>query len=625
MDYDFEQLNLFANYRFENNTIKREIDNLEVFNIFKDINKSIEDISKDINQNLYFKVIYNISINNKIISEFDIFENTGASIYWINYYIDNLTNKINSFKSKIDNNSNVLKDYYYEIKENKEDFEFDSKLKNISLIINNPNNIKYLDKITKDLYLFKDIMLELESSIKKCSKNLKEKEPNTSSIKIKGVEINKESEFDSLVSFQLKYKNKIKLFNNSEYVDIKPLKKIINDIRNELKDIHNIYLKKEIFLNINDSLCNKIKLMNNNEIDDLFNKNENENKYGIKGSVSVNKYGLNGTILKRNEEIISIYDHIDAIDIIKDEYNLIMKKTFHKNPEIVKYFNNKKDVIMVNDRLFDSHNFRNLIDIISNSLNKKQILDNYKFDIIKEFENLYVTELKESKIKEDRLSSFKLFEKFEDKISAILRKHDINNFAKSILSNKYKHLYNEKGEEIIGEIFDLKLGNGVFQQYIGAKIAKHKTPEEFNEALSLFLKSFNSFSMSSILNRADDLNIKVVEENINDGFLVLHIENYEQMEKIGSQSWCITNSERYFNSYTEDSSTQYIYYNFNLEQTNKQSMIGLTYNKNGEFDVGFFKDDSEVEEINDIYVANEIIENYIFDINKTSKLKIIIL
>lgn len=126
--------------------------------------------------------------------------------------------------------------------------------------------------------------------------------------------------------------------------------------------------------------------------------------------------------------------------------------------------------------------------------------------------------------------------------------------------------------------------------------------------------------MESVLRLSDNLDIKVVEKNEDENYLVLQIENYEQMLKIGSKSWCIATSESYFNSYVNDSSTQYIYYDFKLDKTDEKSMIGLTYNKGGGFEVGFFKDDSEVE-IENVYLANEIIESYIFDLNEVSKAK----
>lgn len=138
------------------------------------------------------------------------------------------------------------------------------------------------------------------------------------------------------------------------------------------------------------------------------------------------------------------------------------------------------------------------------------------------------------------------------------------------------------------------MNTNIFQEYIGKKIAAYKTPEQFNEGLASFLKSFNGFDMQSLTLKAENTGVRMISDS--DNKLIVEIENYEQSEKLGSSSWCIVRDESYFNSYTGDGNKQYFLYDFSYDSSDNESMIGFTIDRNGEHYAAHYKNDDEVNE-----------------------------
>lgn len=605
MEYDFTILNSFERNTSNLNHIKRLYNNIEIFNIFNDINdkeqkiinlnnysqwqRIFEIFSKKEVDKLFHNFEVNISNTEKITKNFNDFHNS------LEFFEDFVNYKIELIKQIAKNNMLISN-------------ELDDKISNIINLLNSDKYKKDLNELMNGLDKNIETLDTLKKTIMKCIENLKEQQPENMIPENYEINIFKNEAFQPLIEFQLKYKDKLQSLMENNLLEECFLKDVNKNIRDNLKDIYNIFYKNKIFLSQQDKICYELNEGNVNKYGMLC---ENDNNFGFKAVIKTGAF-LNDVVYKRDNKFITVYDSIDAVEMINKEAKLIIKNKFNKNPIISKYlFNKMDDFLKVGGA--SSYSIKEMVKLVSNYLNKKDILDNYNFDFINEFNKSF-------DIGKNSYYS-KIFENFEDKTKKIIRTHNVKNFAKSITSNKYNNLFNEESIKIIGEIYDLKLKKDTFQQYVGKKIAKYKTSEEFNESLLNFLKSFNSFNNESIINIANDCGASVVFEDPKYNTLILKIDTFEQSKRLGSTSWCISSQENYFNSYVQDGGGQYFFYNFMLEQTNEQSVIGLTMDANNEFHVGFYKDDTEIEEKTpEIEYAIDVIQIYVEDSYKNDKI-----
>jgi superoxide dismutase len=182
----------------------------------------------------------------------------------------------------------------------------------------------------------------------------------------------------------------------------------------------------------------------------------------------------------------------------------------------------------------------------------------------------------------------------------------VKQYAHSISSNKYDHLYNDETYKIVENIYDMDLNKDIYQQNIGRKIAAYKTPEEFNSAIKSLYDSVNEFSSKATLAKANVAGIEIVVES--EDLVILKIEKFEESKLMGSGSWCISRQETYFNSYTGNERDQYFIFDYTKKAEDNGSMIGITLN-NGEYYTAHYKDDEQAEENDDM------IQTYINTIN----------
>lgn len=274
-----------------------------------------------------------------------------------------------------------------------------------------------------------------------------------------------------------------------------------------------------------------------------------------------------------SKEILSSQDCIEIRNRLINDY---IHEEFKKKPTVSRTFKNLNELVYLD-------NFDSLERVIKKYKENEAILKLNEFDILQT--------AKENST--DNQSSYRVYEKIDDVMSQIVQDHKVKQFIHSIASNKYDYLYNEKTYKIAKSLYDLKLPDNSLQEYIGKKIAAFKSPEQFNEALTTFLDSLNSFEMQATINKARKFDIEVVSTE--DTKLILRINDFNQSHAIGSSSWCISRDESYFNSYAKGRE-QYFIFDFSKDNTDNRSMIGITLEKNGEYSAGHYKDDEECEE-----------------------------
>lgn len=277
-----------------------------------------------------------------------------------------------------------------------------------------------------------------------------------------------------------------------------------------------------------------------------------------------------------------VFSNIEAAFIINDIIENDIKQSLRKTPVISKKFielyqdNNRKPVsvyLVMNTYLNNEHvlksNKFNIIDALQtmkNDVNSKQYLEERKFD--------------------DHCESL------DDEMNEIIKNHKVKQYAHSIASNKYMHLYDEKSYKIIEAIYDLDVQSSVLQDNIGKKIAAYQTPEEFNSGLKGLLNTFSDFTPEKIKEKAAACKADIIVEDNNK--IIIKIEDFKQSKIMGSSSWCIARDEHYFKSYVGDCNHQYFIYDFNKDSSDNESMIGITLTPEIECEAAHLKNDDAI-------------------------------
>lgn len=200
-----------------------------------------------------------------------------------------------------------------------------------------------------------------------------------------------------------------------------------------------------------------------------------------------------------------------------------------------------------------------------------------------------------------------------DELKNFMLDYNTRQLAQSIASNKYRHLYDYKTQEIFKELYTLGVSKAYIQDNIGRKLAAFNTPEDFNNALRKVVQTFNGFDERAYIEKANRYGADIVS-NSHD-ILVLQIDNFDQSNKLGSPSWCISRDQYYFDSYCNTNSVQFFMYDFSKDITDTSSMIGITYGlDNGKIDfknikAAHYKNDSSIDYPDLLDAISERIKN----------------
>jgi hypothetical protein len=239
-----------------------------------------------------------------------------------------------------------------------------------------------------------------------------------------------------------------------------------------------------------------------------------------------------------------------------------LKHTLRKNPTIAKVISNvfESAINKINESAEPYYDkplqFNKIMVSIDTYFKNENILKSLKFDFI------------------EACKKVASFEKIDDKMHKLIREHKIKKYAESIVSSKYKHLYNTQSYKLFKELYDLGIDSKIVQEMIGKKLAAVETEKMFNEHIKSLINSFNDFDMESIKIKASSNKVNVISDT--DNILILEISNFEQSKKLGSGSWCISRNKTYFDQYVERGGKQYFIYDFNQTSKSVKSLVGIT-------------------------------------------------
>ena len=280
----------------------------------------------------------------------------------------------------------------------------------------------------------------------------------------------------------------------------------------------------------------------------------------------------NSVILQKRGEFISVDKKSENEILFNELKESMLSFKFSKKPTIAKLFIKK-----IAD---DNWNFEKGLIAADTYLNNEQILKNMKMDF-KTFET-------------------KSFEAIDDYMHSLINLHKLQQYAGSILSNKYKHLLSDNSLASFKILKDMGLTEHQLQDSIGKKLAAINSTGDFEKYLNTIISQYSGFSREAVSNKLEIHGIKPVYDQ--DNVLVFPVKKFEESSTLGSASWCIVRHESYFNTYTEGGNKQYFMYDFNKTEKDNESMIGFTLRSNGKSETQHAKND-------DYHYIDEFLQN----------------
>lgn len=574
-------------------------------------------------KDIYIENLYEVMSTRKVSQKFNKFNNNTVSANWVTLHLDENLRGLNQFVAKIQ-----IKTKEIEGLATRNGVDITENLTNIDKILekynNDPQIIKIKNHLTEKLSVVAEWDKAIQESVKKIVESAKRMTPDVYNMDYyqydNDIDLNPD-----LASMKTFIDEKSFIFENNrtgkepDWFDYSIVTNYIDELNKEsigaFAKIRNAGVELSMadkFLmehqsptkkdNITAFLQDKIK----DEAQDLSSicKIHDFDSNRIKAILLFEDHTM---LLKKDD---NTYQDIFTINQLHEAKKIIVadsvRNLFKKNPTVAKNF------IEIIEKDRDLMNLKKANVAIETYHNNLEFFNSKSFDIKAEFKTA---------LADKQNNIYKAIEQLDDKMNKKIKDHKVFLFAHSISSNKYKNLYNEESYKIIESIYDLKLKTDVFQDYIGKKIAAYKTPEEFNEGLMKFVASFNSFEMTAMINKAEDAGARVISEA--DNILVVAIDSYEQSKLLGSSSWCIVRNESYFKSYTGNGNQQYFVFDFSKDSADEASMMGITLDRRGDYSAAHFKDDSEMEEDDDmICYVQEVVDNFQYKEKVNSKAKL---
>lgn len=268
-------------------------------------------------------------------------------------------------------------------------------------------------------------------------------------------------------------------------------------------------------------------------------------------------YIENGTYL----HTISHFDYFGQKNELEDSaINYLLRK----KPKVAAFFNRFLD---------DAENIGNIIPVMDSYQQYSDVITRSGINILQ--------------------LEYKSLEAVDDIMSDVIRQHKVNQYVNSILSKKYEHLLSPEAHDIFKIMYDAGVTKQTLQDYVGKKIAAHKTPEDFLDYIIKVKNHFSGFSHEALSSKLNGNGIVPTYDK--DGVVIFHVENFDLSKKLGSASWCISRSSNYFEDYTDNNARQYFMYDFNKDESSRNSMIGFTLNLDGRVSASHLKNDDSFE------------------------------
>lgn len=293
---------------------------------------------------------------------------------------------------------------------------------------------------------------------------------------------------------------------------------------------------------------------------------------------------------KRNGQYHTFKDTESLKAFISELHNDALAYLLRKKPKTISFFQ---------DKLREDVSYNNSITAAISFLDNHSVLKQYNVDL-----NAWKD---------------KTFESIDDDINHVVNKNKIKQFAFSILSAKYKHLFNDITEPHFKALYDNNVTTAQLQTFVGKKLAALDSNADVISMLSGILNHVDGFTQEALSAKLAGLGINKIHDANN--VVTFEVKSYNQCEALGSTSWCIVRDQDYYDQYvTDHRNIQYILYDFNKASTDINSMIGFTVDKSGSIYAEHLKNDDSIDSYDKSDELAHIQTNTIYTNRKQHKL-----
>lgn len=293
---------------------------------------------------------------------------------------------------------------------------------------------------------------------------------------------------------------------------------------------------------------------------------------------------------KKNGQYHTFKDNQSLENFMYTLNNSALSYILRKKPKTIPFFKEK---------LIDDNNYNNAITAAISFVDHYTVLKQYNYD----------------------LNTFKdkSFEAIDDEINHLVNKNKIKQYAFSILSAKYKHLFNDETEPYFKALFDNNVTTSQLQTFVGKKLAAMNSNEDVIMMLNGIHNHFDGFTQEALSLKLESFGIKKIHDH--DNVVTFAVANYVQCEALGSTSWCIVRDQEYYDQYVSSRrNIQYMMYDFNKPSTDINSMIGFTVERSGAIYAEHLKNDDAIHSYSKDERLTHIQTNTIYQNRQNHKL-----
>lgn len=186
-------------------------------------------------------------------------------------------------------------------------------------------------------------------------------------------------------------------------------------------------------------------------------------------------------------------------------------------------------------------------------------------------------------------------ENLEDDMENTIINNEARKLRKSVISNKYKHLVDDKTDKIFRELYNQNVKRQEIQSFVTQKIAQHKKPDELNDVLTQYLNQKMGWSFEHYLEKVKATiskdNLYKAENNL----IIFEADSFDASKTLGSSMWCVTREKEYFNNYTSDMDRLVFMYDFSKSPEDLESLTAYIVEHDGRISSGYYKDDEPID------------------------------
>jgi hypothetical protein len=186
------------------------------------------------------------------------------------------------------------------------------------------------------------------------------------------------------------------------------------------------------------------------------------------------------------------------------------------------------------------------------------------------------------------------FEKMNDFMDKVIDLSNTKKYAKTFMGS-YAKLMNDESFDIFKAIKEKNMPKDFIKNEL-RKIASFKNTETLNNTLEKILNS-DGLTQFHILDKIEKENLNVTIIKNTSTNLVFKVNDYNASKRLGSNQWCISTSNSYYDQYLKykpEQNTHVFAYDFSLKEQDPLSYISFTYNDESGVIHAFNKKDTKI-------------------------------